>query len=249
MLKRLIALLALSLLAATLAHGADSPGEAQAGRDILAKNQDAIVFITAVAKVSFGGNSRDETVECTGMVIDPSGLTICSLSAIDPASAMADEDGDSNAKVSISDVKMLRADNNKEYPAKLVLKDPDLDLAFIRPDKQADQPTSFTAVQIGKTPPVQLLDTVVVIDRLPKEFGRVPMVFTSRISAVITKPRTFYLTSAQGASISSPVFLTTGEFLGYNLAASIGAGESAARVPAIIPADDLRQSAEQVLKK
>lgn len=247
MLKRLLAILALSILPTVAVHAADSPSEAQAGRDILAKNKDAIIFITAVAKMTYGGSSHDEPVECTGMVIDPSGLTICSLSAIDPASEMP-EGKESNMKASISDVKLVRADN-KEFTAKLVLKDPDLDLAFVLPEKQADQPTSFTAVQIGKTPPVKLLDTVITIDRLGKEYGREPLVFTTRISAIITKPRTFYLTSSQGTSISSPVFLVTGEFLGFNLAATIGAGEDADRVPAIIPAEDIRQSAQQVLKK
>ena len=245
--KRFIAILALSFLLASASHAANSPSDAQAGRDVLAKTKDAIVFITAVAKVTYGGNSHDQTVECTGMVIDPSGLTICSLADIDPASEMP-EDKDTNMKASLSDVKIVRADN-KEYTAKLVLKDPDLDLAFVLPEKQADLPTSFTAVRIGKTPPVKLLDTVVTVDRLGKEFGREPMVFTSQISAIITKPRTFYFTSAQGTSVSSPSFLLTGEFLGFNLSTMVGSGEDADRVPALIPADDIRQSAQQVLKK
>lgn len=248
MLKSLLAILALSVLPTIAAHAADSPSDAQTGRDILAKNKDALVFVTAVAKMTYSGESHDQTVESTGMVIDPSGLTICSLASIDPSSEMPEEK-DMNMKASLSDVKIVRADN-KEYPAKLVLKDPDLDLAFILPEKQqADKPTSFTAVLVGKTPAVKLLDTVITIDRLGKEFGREPMVFTSRISAIITKPRTFYLTSDQGSSMSSPAFLTTGELLGFRLTKAVGAGEEADRVPVLIPADDIRQSAQQALKK
>src|SRR3954464_4272762 len=77
---------------------------AEKGRAILTKNQHAVVTIELVlkSKISIpgaGGQSSESRSDVTGTVIDPSGLTVLSLSATDPGqliqnimSGMSEED-------------------------------------------------------------------------------------------------------------------------------------------------------------
>lgn len=246
MLKKTATSLLLLLLLAIVSAPAADKSDSEAARAILAQNKDALVFVTAVNKITLGNETHDEKVEVTAMTIDPSGLSICSLAAIDPTANLSGED-DSKIKSSLSDVKIMRADNT-EYPARLVLKDPDLDLAFVQPEKPGDMKPLFPFVKIDKSPAPKILDTVVTLDRFGKELGREPMIFTSRISSILTKPRTYYFTSDQGVSVSSPAFLLNGDFLGFRLMKMFPGGESAGLMPVIIPAEDIRQSAKQIKK-
>ena len=64
-----------------------------AGREIVKKWQNAIVTVRVVLKmrVSVGGRemqSMDESVETVGTVIDPSGLTVLSLGALNTGAMM-----------------------------------------------------------------------------------------------------------------------------------------------------------------
>src|SRR5215204_465141 len=87
--------LALGMLA--LLNASSVPASAQddraAGREIVKKWQHAIVTVRVVLKmrVSVGGRemqSMDESVETVGTVIDPSGLTVLSLGALNPGTMM-----------------------------------------------------------------------------------------------------------------------------------------------------------------
>ena len=67
----------------------DAQDDRAAGREIVKKWQSAIVNVRVVLKmrVSVGGRemqSMDESVETVGTVIDPSGLTVLSLGALNP---------------------------------------------------------------------------------------------------------------------------------------------------------------------
>src|SRR5205809_7066097 len=71
------------------AAGVKADDIAEKGRAILAKNQHAVVTVQLVLKSKFsvsgaGGQSTENRTDVTGTVVDPSGLTVLSLSATDP---------------------------------------------------------------------------------------------------------------------------------------------------------------------
>src|SRR4029453_10012739 len=121
------------------------------GREIVKKWQNAIVTVRVVLKmrVSVGGRemqSMDESVETVGTVIDPNGLTVLSLGALTPGAMrnkMMGGGGGSQERMEFgsepSDVK-LRLPDGKELPARIVLRDEDLDLAFLRPTAKPEKP-------------------------------------------------------------------------------------------------------------
>src|SRR6266487_3234069 len=66
------------------------------GRQIFQKYQHATVTVQLVMKSKmsmpgFGGRSNESKQDATGTTIDPSGLTVLSLSATDPGSIMSGE--------------------------------------------------------------------------------------------------------------------------------------------------------------
>src|SRR5262249_41028814 len=129
------------------------------GRAIFAKNHLSVVTVQLVlkSKVSMpgmGGQSNESRQDATGTVLDPSGLTVLSLSNTDPGqlvqSMMAGGDEDSRFKVEteLTDVKILLEDGT-EIPAEVVLRDKDLDLAFVRPKSKITN--ALTALDLTKS--------------------------------------------------------------------------------------------------
>lgn len=175
---------------------------AVAGRDILSKYQNAVLTVKLVIKqgMSFGGrdaNKSESKSEATGTVIDPSGLTVISLTATDPSGLLGDlmggsDDEDMKLKIEseVTDVKLILPDAT-EVPAKIVLRDKDLDLAFIRP---VDKPTKpLTYIDLANDSKPKILDELIVLNRLGKVANRAPAVSLDRVESMIEKPRTFYV--------------------------------------------------------
>src|SRR5262245_58342214 len=166
--------------------------ERAAGREIVKKWQSAIVTVRVVLKmrVSVGGRemqSMDESVETVGTVIDPSGLTVLSLGALNPGAMMnkmiggGSGQGRTELRSAPSDVK-LRLSDGKELPARIVLRDEDLDLAFLRPTAKPEKP--LVAIDLADEGKPALLDSVVVLTRLGRVGGWVPAASLQTIGAI-----------------------------------------------------------------
>jgi hypothetical protein len=221
-----VLILFVTLAVATFSMRADDA--AKSGREILAKCQDAVVTVRLAIKqsISMGGrDSKSESkVETTGTMIDPSGLTVVSLTTTDPGNAIkenyarsiAARGGDpSQLKFDseVSDVKIVLADGT-EIPSAVVLRDKDLDLAYLRPSDKPAKPLPF--VDLARDTKPQMLDEVVVVNRLNKAANRVPAISIGRIEAIVDKPRTFYVLgeATWGYALGAPVFSLDGKLIG-----------------------------------
>ena len=131
-----------------------------------------------------------------------------------------------------------------------MLRDKDLDLAFLRPKTKLTTPV--TAVDLTKSAPAQLLDQTLTLNRLNRAAGRAYAASMERISAVITKPRTFYIPDSMMTSTGSgsPAFLLDGNVLGIFVLRAVssagGSGNGRDGVTSIIlPAADVLKAARQ----
>ncbi|HTS16530.1 MAG TPA: serine protease, partial [Verrucomicrobiae bacterium] len=246
----------------------------KAGRDVLGKNQAAVVTVKLAIKqsMSMGGReSKSESkTETTGTVIDPSGLTVVSLATTDPSStvkeayarAIAARGGDMSQfkfDSELNDVKIVTADGT-EIPAEVVLRDKDLDLAYLRPSDKPAKPLAF--IDLSKDAKAEILDEVIVINRLSQAADRTPAVSIGRIEGIIEKPRTFYLLgqSMWGYSLGSPVFSMDGRLIGIVLLRSSKTQvdqdsgfifsnlNQYGMMPVILPASDIVDGAKQALE-
>jgi S1-C subfamily serine protease len=246
--------LALGLAGATTPCPADELAEK--GRDIFNKNQQAVVTVQVVLKVSVSGaaKSSENRQEITGTVVDPSGLTVLALSAADPSEMyqrmLAEQASQAKLETEVTDVKILLTDGT-ELPAEIVLRDKDLDLAFIRPKTKPAGP--MAAVDLGKSAPAQMLDQVVTLNRLNSAAGRAYAASAERISAVIQKPRTFYIpdSTMTSTTLGSPAFALDGKILGLVVMRAVnskGGGNRNLResmTSIILPAEDILKAAKQ----
>ncbi|MBC8095127.1 MAG: trypsin-like peptidase domain-containing protein [Akkermansiaceae bacterium] len=244
-----VALCTLILSLSTAVSRADE--FAEKGREIFKKNQYAVVTVQVVIKASGGGGrSSENKQEITGTVVDPSGLTVLALSACDPAEMYRKLSDDYKMEVEVSDIKMLLEDGT-ELASEIVLRDKDLDLAFIRPKTKPASP--MVSVDLSKSGSAQVLDVVVTLNRLNKAASRAYAASSERIAAVIQKPRTFYIPDSgmSSTTMGSPAFLPDGKVLGiFVMRAVSAAGGSGGNfrqnlTSIILPAEDVLKGAKQ----
>jgi S1-C subfamily serine protease len=237
-----------------------------AARDIVKKWQDAIVNVRVVLKMrmSMGGRemqSMDESVETVGTVIDPSGLTVLSLGSLNPGAMMnriMSGTGSGQDRVEIgsepTDVKIRLADG-REIPARIVLRDEDLDLAFLRPTVKLEKP--LVAVNLADAGRPALLEPVVILSRLGRVGGWTPAASLQTIGAIIERPRTFFVIEAGGTGgMGTPAFTLGGKAVGLltlrsvqvgraSMMSMMGGAESLGLLPVILPAADVLEIARQ----
>jgi S1-C subfamily serine protease len=246
--KTLAVAAALSLSGLTLTVRADE--FAEKGRAVFNQNQHAVVTVQVVIKVSGSGRSSESKSEITGTVVDPSGLTVLALSACDPTEMYRRMSDDYKVEIEVSDIKILLGDGT-ELPSEIVLRDKDLDLAFVRPKTKPTSP--MPAIDLSKSTPAQVLDPMVTLNRLNKAAGRAYSASYERISAVVQKPRTFYIpdSSMSTTTLGSPAFALDGKIIGiFVMRAVSGAGGGSANLrqnltSIILPAEDILKAAKQ----
>jgi hypothetical protein len=245
---------ALACAAAGFASSATADTVAEKGREILKKNQHAVVTVTEVLKMSASGSRSSETKqELTGTVVDPSGLTVLALSACDPSEIyqrVMGEEYSRRLETEVADLKILLDDGN-EIPAEIVLRDKDLDLAFIRPKTKLTTP--MAAVDLSKSSAAQVLDEVIALNRLKSAAGRAYSASLERVNAVVQKPRTFYIPDSNMTATSqgSPAFTIDGNILGMFVTRAMSAKGNTSRnyndlfTSIILPAEDILKAAKQ----
>ncbi|MCX7914965.1 MAG: trypsin-like peptidase domain-containing protein [Verrucomicrobiae bacterium] len=242
---------------------------AEAGRRVQRTYGDVIVTIKLVMEMtmSFGGRNHQQEMksEITGVMLDPSGLTLTSLVALDPTTlfegamqGMMAQQGLSR-EMKVKDAQILLPDGT-ELPARVVLRDKDRDMAIFRP---AEKPTrTLPALDLRAAVKPQVLDQVVCLNRLAQVANRSSVITLDRISAAITRPRPFYtLASSASAGLGSVVFSLEGKPVGIvlirvgqitpmsmNLASMMSAGQgSLGFLPAVVPAADVQEIVQQAL--
>ena len=238
------------LLAVALAVSARADEVSDKGREIFKKNEHAIVTVTLVQKMAATGRSgaREAKQDITGMVVDPSGLTVLALSSVDPSELYRHLAEEYKTEIEVSDVKILLEDGT-EMPAEIVLRDKDLDLAFIRPKTKPASP--MAALDLSKSSRAQVLDQLVTLNRLKRAAGRAFSASVERVSAVVQKPRTFYIpdSSQTETAMGSPAFSLDGGLVGVVVMRAVNAqGAASVRdcmTAIILPAEDIAKAAAQ----
>lgn len=260
-----LSVLSFMVLLANFAAPSRADELADKGREIFKKNQRAVVTVQVVVKMKFslpgmGGQANESKQDVTGTVVDPSGLTVLALSSCEPGDmiqsmmvGMSDEDMKFKMETELSDVKLL-LDDGTELPASIVLRDKDLDLAYVRPLTKPASP--MTALDLSKSATAQILDQVITLNRLGSAAGRAYAASVERISAVVQKPRLFYIPGSEMTStaLGSPAFALDGNVLGVFVMRTVsqkGAGMSMFNfrpqglTTIILPAADILKAARQ----
>jgi S1-C subfamily serine protease len=150
---------------------------------------------------------------------------------------------------------MLMEDGS-ELPAEVVLRDKDLDLAFVRPKTKPSAP--LPALDLAKSGPAQILDQLITLNRLHEAVGRTYSVSVERISAIVRTPRLFYVPDGNQTSttLGSPAFSLDGKVVGIVLMRTVKSRGSSGGMfdfqpgnnmsAIILPTDSIQRAAKQV---
>jgi S1-C subfamily serine protease len=248
------------LLSGDPSYGQGEKANVEAIRDKVEGIADAIITVKVVSKQQITMRGRpfrktENKMEVTGTVIDETGLTVVSLLSIEPASIFSGLGLGGmrgfHVESEPTDVKLVLKDG-KEIRGKIVLRDKDLDLAFVRPEEKGLK-FSFLSLEEQKTE-ARILDEVVTLWRLPRFVNRELSVCLNRVSAVAKKPRLLYLLATQlgQGALGGPVLDPSGKVLGITLTKKdpSGAGKSllamaAGMTTVVLPAEDIQEAAKQ----
>ena len=118
--------------------GAAEDAVRQTARGLIETHGESIVTVKLVLKrrVVVQGQERgssESQAEILGTVISPTGLTVVADSDSNPFGMFASDSDGPKIDTDTSDVKLLLSDG-REIPARFVLRDRDLDLAFVQPE-------------------------------------------------------------------------------------------------------------------
>lgn len=230
----------------------------EAARKILAAHQDSVLWISGVCKVSYsaaGGSDdpvnipdQERKVEALGTVISTNGLIVTALSGIDPAKEVSGREyrtGSGTVKLEASsilkEVKIIMSDG-AEVPAEVVMKDVDLDLAFLQAKRDAKEfkDAEFKAVDLKDSASAVIAEEVVSISRTDEVLNRQPMVYNGQVNVLVKKPREFIRASSGG--IGTPTFNLDGKLVGIGVVRTSTERRS---VAVLLPAADVQEIAEQ----
>ncbi|MEI6675439.1 MAG: serine protease [Verrucomicrobiota bacterium] len=252
---KLRSLILSALITAPLAYASTGPLKDKA-LALSASNKDSVLQLSATVEIEMTAGDlpskkEERKLETTGCVITKDGLIVVSLSTLDVAAAADGRMVNTpkgplkiSAKSTTKEVKIIMPDGS-EIPAKVAFKDADLDLAFIRPEKS--EGTTFTPIAIANSAPLVMQDDVIVLGRLGKELNREPVIMTTEIISMITKPRSFARIGAP--CLGMPAFNSDGKFVGFGINRFSAKGEESDQGPSqsnvILPAADLIESAAQ----
>ena len=224
-------------------------------RHLLANHANCVTWVSATVRleISAGGRSlppQEQKLEALGTIIAEDGLTVLSLSRVDPTASLLSRMRTPGASVNVNytEVLILMQDGT-EVPARLVLKDTDLDLAFVLPIKQKQDNEEFKDVVFSHVPRSQkeksklpqALDEVVSLGKLGRNLYRQSTLRKGWVNAVIEKPRKYFV--IENTSPGTPVFDRDGDWLGI-VVYKMDRGRPTSLVT--LPADDIDEIAEQV---
>jgi len=223
---------------------------------LLTSHKDSVVQLSATVEIEMTAGDlpakkEERKLETTGCVISKDGLIVVPLSTLDLAAAADGRMVNTpkgplkiSAKCNTKEVKIIMPDGS-ETPAKVAFKDADLDLAFIRPEKT--EGLTFTPVDIANSAVFAMQEDTIILGRLGKDLNREPVIMTSEIISIITKPRTFARVGAP--CLGMPVFNGEGKLLGFGINRFSAKGEDSDQGPTsanvVLPAAELIESAAQ----
>lgn len=217
------------------------------------QHSPAIVTIKFVLKMSMGGmGEQEQDTETFGLMIDKTGLIMVSNTTMGGFAGMMRQMRGMEMSIKPTNIKVLVGDDTVGVEAKLIARDTELDLAWVRIDKPAEK--GYAAVDLKSSAELKLGEKFYTVGREGKFFDRVVSVNEGRVAAVAKKPRHLFL---PGGEMGMPVFNGAGQLVGVSVlqmpqddegeggGGFFGGGMGG---PAILPASEIITATERALK-
>lgn len=212
------ACLSMALPTARAAAPMADDATANAYKALAEKVGPTLVTVKFVMKVSGMGEMGDEgrDSETSGVIIESDGLVLVSNVKM---GGMA---GRMGMQVNPTDIKILQGDDTEGLKGKILARDTELDLCWIKIDDEKAKGKSFPAIDLGTSATASLGDRLLIADRMGKFFDRAIIVEEARVGGLTRKPRALIVPVGlpdrrQFATLGMPMFTADGKVVGINI--------------------------------
>lgn len=207
--------------------------------------EHAIVTVKYVSKTSYGEETDESDEEFYAVMIEPTGLVLCS------ASQMSSGWGGQTVP---KDIKILLGDDTEGVEARVLAKDSELDLLWLQiknPDKKG-----YSCIKLDRPATTRLGDWIYSIEKKGKYYDRAAIISEDRVGGILKKPRDLVAPSRGVFSdIGMPVFAANGGLVGMFVmhssdSGALDAGESewSDTEYMVLPTEALIKATEQAKK-
>lgn len=195
-------------LGALVLCGAARADEAGEYANLLSETTPALVTVKFVLKMEGQFGKRETETEITGLVVDPSGLVLCANSKLGLPRIMR-----SLGSATPTDIKVLIGEDTEGLEAKVLARDTELDLAWVKIKEPGDK--KFAALDLGKSALVNPGERILTIRRMAKFFDRATTISEGRLAGRTSKPRDL-LVPGGGIDVEpgQPIFTPDGRIVG-----------------------------------
>jgi hypothetical protein len=258
--RKVIAVICLTVLAVSFSYSSE---EQEGMKAVYEKSRESVVTIKVVVSTTIEAQGREKNkieskMETQGVVLNEEGLTAVTYSTLDLVKMLSKWTKGIKAKCDINSVKIILGDD-KEIPSKLILIDKELDIAFVRPEKND---IKFKYMEAGKVPAPEITENVYALFRMPQDQSRELIVYSGFICAKYKKIHNTYICSA--LPLGSIIFNKDKKFYGLITAKTDMASDSGESsqssldsisdtfksfaVSYILPVETILDTAEQIKK-
>lgn len=244
-------------------QGGGSGAQAQQARQLVARNQNAIITVVGTLNVNMtvrnmGVNEKSESqVEALGTVVDPSGVVLVGTLPLDPIGSLmrgvlrlqkGDQTFELEMKSQLGNLRLILADKT-EVPARVLLRDDDLGLFVLaaEPKPGAKAPV-FSAVSLAGDAAAQLYSTYFILGRANDLFQHAPLIGRAMPVNDLAKPHPCQVLLTPMMPVAMPVFAADGQLVGIGSLAlrkpDLEHPESTQNshpLPVLLPAAEIRE--------
>lgn len=172
----------------------------------------ALVRIRFVQKVTAPNGERETEREIPGVMIDPTGVIVCSNTA---AGGINNYMKQLSIQTSISELKVFIGDDEEGLDADKLPHDADRDLVWLKIRNPGDRKFDFVDFAAAAEPKIG--DELFTVSRMSKFYGLVPVVKIGQLGGIATKPRRLLIPTNMGegqSELGAAVFASGGRVVG-----------------------------------
>lgn len=196
------------MVGALALRGSARADEAGEYAKLLSETTPALVTVKFVLKMEGQFGKRETETEITGLMVDPSGLVLCANSKLGLPRIMR-----SLGSATPTDIKVLIGEDTEGLEAKVLARDTELDLAWVKIKEPGDK--KFAALDLEKSAVVNPGDRILTLRKMAKFFDRAITISEGRLAGRTAKPRDL-LVPGGGIDVEpgQPIFTPDGRIVG-----------------------------------
>jgi hypothetical protein len=202
-------LLGLGLQPAPELRAQAHPREQADFRQLLADKTAPIVTLKFVLKIRSNWGETEAESEATAVIVEPDGLVLCSKTEL---GGFGGHFGGTRTSMP-TDIKVLIGDDTEGLDARLLARDSELDLIWLRIEELGDRKLPYVNLAEHAVP--EIGDHLYSVTRMGKYFDRIAVVREGRVGGITAKPRRLYVPSGGGGSLGLPVYNAAGALIGF----------------------------------